>query len=43
MATGSLRVWPGEPYPRDATWDGRGVNLALFSPHAQKVELCLFR
>jgi isoamylase len=37
-----LRLWPGQPYPRGATWDGRGVNFALFSEHAEKVELCLF-
>jgi glycogen operon protein len=36
------RVWPGAPYPLGATWDGRGVNFALFSAHAEKVELCLF-
>lgn len=36
------RVWPGQPYPLGATWDGRGVNFALFSAHAEKVELCLF-
>jgi glycogen operon protein len=36
------RVWPGNPYPLGATWDGRGVNFALFSAHAEKVELCLF-
>ena len=35
-------VWPGEPYPLGATWDGGGVNFALFSEHAEKVELCLF-
>jgi glycogen operon protein len=35
-------VWPGAPYPRGATWDGEGVNFALFSEHADKVELCLF-
>jgi glycogen operon protein len=35
-------VWPGRPYPLGATWDGEGVNFALFSEHAQKVELCLF-
>jgi isoamylase len=40
--TRSLRVWPGSPYPRGATWDGRGVNFALFSENAEKVELCLF-
>ena len=35
-------VWPGSPYPRGATWDGEGVNFALFSEHAERVELCLF-
>jgi isoamylase len=38
----SLRVWPGSPYPLGATWDGVGVNFALFSEHATRVELCLF-
>ncbi|WP_119300613.1 glycogen debranching protein GlgX [Dongia deserti] len=36
------RVWPGRPYPLGATWDGKGVNFALFSAHAERVELCLF-
>lgn len=36
------RVWPGSPHPLGATWDGKGVNFALFSAHAEKVELCLF-
>jgi isoamylase len=35
-------VWRGRPYPLGATWDGAGVNFALFSKHAEKVELCLF-
>jgi isoamylase len=35
-------VWPGRPHPRGATWDGEGVNFALFSENAEKVELCLF-
>ncbi|MFN3373624.1 MAG: glycogen debranching enzyme GlgX, partial [Chloroflexus sp.] len=35
-------VWPGRPYPLGATWDGEGVNFALFSAHATRVELCLF-
>lgn len=35
-------ILPGRPYPRGATWDGEGVNFALFSEHADKVELCLF-
>ncbi|MCM5681258.1 glycogen debranching protein GlgX [Schlegelella sp. S2-27] len=35
-------VWPGKPYPRGATWDGQGVNFALFSENAEKVELAIF-
>ncbi|AKJ27490.1 glycogen debranching protein GlgX [Caldimonas brevitalea] len=35
-------VWPGRPYPRGATWDGEGVNFAVFSENAVAVELCLF-
>ena len=35
-------VWPGAPFPRGATWDGEGVNFALFSENAERVELCLF-
>ena len=37
-----MRVWPGRPYPLGATWDGAGINFALFSENATKVELCLF-
>jgi isoamylase len=37
-----MRVWPGAPYPLGATWDGAGVNFAICSEHATKVELCLF-
>ncbi len=37
-----MRIWPGRPYPLGATWDGAGVNFALFSENATKVELCLF-
>ncbi len=36
------RVREGAPFPLGATWDGLGVNFALFSAHAIKVELCLF-
>ncbi len=37
-----MRTRPGSPYPLGATWDGSGVNFALFSEHATGVELCLF-
>jgi isoamylase len=37
-----MRIWPGKPYPLGATWDGAGVNFALYSEHATKAELCLF-
>jgi isoamylase len=37
-----MKVWPGQPYPLGATWDGAGVNFALFSEHGAAVELCLF-
>jgi len=36
------RVREGSPFPLGATWTGLGVNFALFSAHATKVELCLF-
>ena len=36
------RITEGRPFPLGATWDGLGVNFALFSRHATKVELCLF-
>jgi isoamylase len=35
-------IRPGRPYPLGATWDGCGVNFALFSENAERVELCLF-
>src|SRR5689334_8667852 len=35
-------VKEGLPYPKGATWDGKGVNFALFSARATRVELCLF-
>jgi isoamylase len=38
----TLRVWPGDHRPLGATWDGEGVNFALFSEHGTRVELCLF-
>jgi glycogen operon protein len=39
----TLRVRPGVPYPLGATWDGAGVNFAIFSENAERVELCLFQ
>jgi len=36
------RLREGQPFPLGATWDGLGVNFALFSAYATKVELCLF-
>ena len=36
------RIAEGLPHPLGATWDGLGVNFALFSASATKVELCLF-
>src|SRR3954462_14737414 len=37
-----LHVEPGHPHALGATWDGGGVNFALFSANAKRVELCLF-
>jgi isoamylase len=37
-----MRTHPGRAYPLGATWDGEGVNFALFSEYATAVELCLF-
>src|SRR5215216_5120537 len=37
-----VRTRPGNSYPLGATWDGSGVNFALFSENATGVELCLF-
>ncbi|HEV8241666.1 MAG TPA: glycogen debranching protein GlgX [Thermoanaerobaculia bacterium] len=38
----AVEVWPGAPYPLGATYDGFGVNFAVFSEVAEKIELCLF-
>jgi len=35
-------TYPGKPYPLGATWDGEGVNFAIFADNATGVELCLF-
>ena len=37
-----MNVWPGKPFPLGAMWDGAGTNFALFSEHAERVELCLY-
>ena len=37
-----MQIWPGNPYPLGATYDGSGTNFALFSEIAESVELCLF-
>ncbi|MDP1796209.1 MAG: hypothetical protein Q8K78_01945, partial [Planctomycetaceae bacterium] len=37
-----MQVWPGRPSPLGATWDGRGVNFAVFSENATNVQVCLF-
>jgi isoamylase len=41
-AIGKQRVQEGRPFPLGSSWDGLGVNFALFSANATKVELCLF-
>ncbi|MDO6390418.1 glycogen debranching protein GlgX [Pontibacter sp. BT731] len=38
----NITVYPGNPYPLGATWDGEGVNFALYADNATGVELCLF-
>jgi isoamylase len=42
MAPRGLRLRPGSPVPLGATWDGTGVNFAIWSEHATAIELCLF-
>ena len=36
------KLLPGRPYPLGATWDGLGINFAVFSAHAERIDLCLF-
>jgi glycogen operon protein len=38
----NIKVYPGNPYPLGATWDGHGINFALYADNATDVELCLF-
>ncbi|HTJ02601.1 MAG TPA: glycogen debranching protein GlgX [Methylovirgula sp.] len=42
MFDSSNRLQSGTPYPLGATWDGLGVNFAVFSAHAERIDLCLF-
>lgn len=37
-----IEIWPGKPYPLGATWSPAGVNFAVFSEHATRIDLCLF-
>lgn len=37
-----MKTKPGTPYPLGSTWNGHGVNFAIFSDNAEKIELCLF-
>jgi glycogen operon protein len=37
-----LKILPGNPFPLGATWDGQGVNFAVYSQHSTGVEVCLF-
>lgn len=42
MSSRPDRLEPGSPYPLGATFDGMGTNFAVFSAHAEKIELCIF-
>src|SRR5687768_10547064 len=42
MSRARLRVNSGMPYPLGATHDGRGINIAVFSAHASRIEVCFF-
>jgi isoamylase len=42
MSRGIFDVEAGLPYPRGATYDGQGVNFAVFSENAESIEVCLF-
>ncbi|KQS30948.1 glycogen debranching protein GlgX [Dyadobacter sp. Leaf189] len=42
-SSAQIKVLPGRPYPLGASFDGNGVNFAVFSENADGVELCLFK
>ena len=37
-----MQVWPGNPFPLGASYEGTGTNFSVFSEVATRVELCLF-
>ncbi|MEO7555328.1 MAG: glycogen debranching enzyme, partial [Acidimicrobiales bacterium] len=37
-----MRIWPGEPYPLGASFDGIGTSFAVVSEVAEGIEVCLF-
>jgi isoamylase len=39
---GGMKLWPGDPSPLGAHFDGTGANFAVYAPHAEAVDLCLF-
>lgn len=39
----SIITHPGNPFPLGAVYDGHGINFAIYSEHATKVQLCLFQ
>ena len=42
MTQSADRLLPGHPYPLGTTWDGLGVNFAVFSANAERIDLCIF-
>ncbi len=38
----NLVAWPGKPFPLGASWDGEGTNFSIWSPSANRAEVCLF-
>ncbi len=36
------RLEVGQPWPLGVHWDGAGINIAVFSAHAEAIEFCLF-
>ncbi|MGQ0506915.1 MAG: glycogen debranching protein GlgX [Myxococcaceae bacterium] len=38
----SPEIWPGKPVPQGASFDGKGVNFAVYSKHSTRIEICIF-